>query len=87
MRRYMELNTGLRIIASTVFWQKLLLGHIFKSFGKTCETKRNRDQVVIVRNAQIVLQRTQNFQFKLFKIFREESIAALKIVNKQIYWN
>ena len=48
------------------------------AFGKTCESKRNRDQVVIVRNAQSMLQRTQNFQFKSFKIFGE-SMAAMKI--------
>ena len=56
------------------------------AFGKTCESKRNRDQVVIVRNAQSVLQRTQNFQFKLFKTFGE-SLAAIKIAKKRIFWN
>ena len=56
------------------------------AFGKTCDSKRNRDQVVIVRNAQSVLQRTQNFHFKLFKIFGE-SMAAMKSAKRRIYWN
>ena len=59
---------------------------INSAFGKTRESKRNRDQVVIVRNAQKVLQRTQNFHFKSFKIFGE-SMAAIKIAKKRIYWN
>ena len=54
------------------------------AFGKTCES--NRDQVVIVRNIQSVLQRTQNFLFKSFKIFGE-SMAAMKTAQNRIYWN
>ena len=77
MRPYMELNTSLRIAASTAFGKKFYKGMNNSAFGKTCESKRNRDQVVIVRNAQSVLKRTQNFHFKSFKIFGE-SMAAMK---------
>ena len=86
MRPYMELNTSLRIAASTAFGKKFYKGMNNSAFGKTCESKRNRDQVVIVRNAQSVLQRTQNFHFKSFKIFGE-SMAAMKTAKKRIYWN
>ena len=78
MRPYMELNTSLQIAASTAFGKNFNKGMINSTFGKTCESKRNRDQVVIVRNAQSVLQRTQNFHFKSFKIFGE-SMAGIKI--------
>ena len=71
MRPYMELNTSLQIAASTAFGKKFYNGMNNSAFGKTCESKMNRDQVVIVRNAQNVLQRTQNFHFKSFKIFGE----------------
>ena len=71
MRPYMDLNTSLRIAASTAFGKKCYKGMNNSAFGKPCESKRNRDQVVIVRNAQSVLQRTQNFHFKSFKIFGE----------------
>ena len=86
MRPYMELNTSLRIAASTAFGKKFYKGMNNSAFGKTCESERNRDQVVIVRNAQSVLQRTQNFQFKSFKIFGE-SMAAMRTAKKRIYWN
>ena len=72
----MELNTSLRIAASTAFGRKFYKGMNNSAFGKTSESKRNRDQVVIVRSAQIVLQRTQNF--KSFEVFGE-SMAAIKI--------
>ena len=78
MQSYMELNTSLRIDVSTAFVKKFYKGMNNSVFGKTCESKGNRDQVVIVRNAQSVLQRTQNFPFKSFKIFGE-SMAAMKI--------
>ena len=81
MRLYMELNTSLRIAASFAFGKKFSKDVNNSAFGKTCEPKRNRDQVVIVRNAQSVLQRTQNFLFKSFKIFGE-SMAAIKIAKK-----
>ena len=48
------------------------------AFGKTYESKRNPDQVVFIPNAQSVLQRTQKFYFKSFKIFGE-SMAAIKM--------
>ena len=77
MRPYMELHTSLRIAASTAFGKKFYKGMNNSAFGKTCESKRNRDEVVIVRNAQSVLQGTQNSHFKSFKIFGE-SMAAMK---------
>ena len=81
MRPCMELNTSLRIAGSTAFGKKFYKGMNNSAFGKTCESKRKRDQVVIVRNAQGVLQRTQNFHFKSFKIFGE-SMAAMKTAKK-----
>ena len=48
MRPYMELNTSLRIAASTVSGKKLYKGMINSAFGITCESKKNSDQVVIV---------------------------------------
>ena len=84
MRPYVELNTSLSIAATTVFGKKFYKGTNNSEFGKTCESKRNRDQVVIVRNAQSVLQRTQNFHFKLFKIFGE-SMAAMKMAKERVY--
>ena len=81
MRPYMELNTILRIAASTAFGKKFFKSMNNSAFGKTCESKRKRDQVVFVQNAQNELQRTQNFLFKLFKIFGE-SMAAMKIAKK-----
>ena len=81
MRPYMELNTNLRVAASTVFGKKFYKGMNNSAFGEPCESKRNRDQVVVVRNAQSLLQRTQNFQFKSFKIFGE-SMAAIKTAEK-----
>ena len=83
MRPYMELNTSLRIAASTAFGKKFYKGMNNSAFGKTCEFKRNRDKVVIVRNAQSVLQRTQNIHFKSFKIIGE-SMAAMKIAKKDL---
>ena len=81
MRPYMEQNTSLRIAASTVLGKKFYKGENNSAFGKTCESKRNLNQVVIVRNAQIMRQRTQNFHFKSFKIFGK-SMAAMKIAKQ-----
>ena len=81
MRTYMELNTNLQIAASTAFGKKFYKGMNNSAFAKTWESKRNLDQVFIVRNAQSVVQRTQNFHFKSFKIFGE-STAAIKIAKK-----
>ena len=79
MRLYMDLNTSLRIAASTAFGKKKFYkGMNNSTIGKTCQSKRNRDQVVIVRHAQSLPQRTQNLPFESFKIFRE-SMAAIKI--------
>ena len=77
-------NASLRIAASTAFGKKFYKGMNNSAFGKTCESKRNCDQVVVVRNAQRVLQRTQNFHFKSFKIFGV-SMAAIKIAKKADY--
>ena len=74
----MELNTSLRIATSTAFGRKFYKGMNKSAFGKTCEFKRNRDQVVIDQNSRSVLQRTQNFHFKSFKIFIE-SVVAMQI--------
>ena len=57
------------------------------AFGKTCESKKNRDPVVIVGNAQSVLQRTPNIHFKFFKIFGESMAAIKKMQKKRIYCN
>ena len=86
MRPYRELNTSLRIAASTAFGKKFYKVMNNSAFGKTCESKRNRCQVVIVRNAQSLLQRTQNFQIKSFKIFGK-NMAAIKKCKKHIYWS
>ena len=82
----MEQSTSLPIATSNAFGKKFFKGMNKSAFGKTCESKRIRDQVVTVRNAQSVLQRTQNFYFKSFKIF-EESMAAMKIAKRRIYWS
>ena len=82
----MELNTSLRIASSTAFDKKFYKAINNLAFAKTCETKKNRDQVVFARNAQRALQRTQNFHFKLLKIFRE-SLAEIKIAKNWINWN
>ena len=77
----MKLNNSLRIAARTVFGKNIYKGMNNSAFGKTCVSKRNRDQVVIVRNAKSVPQRTQNFPFKSFKIFGE-SMVAIRIAKK-----
>ena len=86
MRPYMELNTSLRIAASTASGKNFCKSMNNSAFGKTCEAKRNRDQVVIVQKSQSELPRTQDFRFKLFKTFGE-SLAAKKNCKKRIYWN
>ena len=85
-RAYMKLNTSLRIDVSTSFGKKFCKSMINSEFGKTSESKTNRNQNVIVQNARSVILRSQNFHFKSFDIFRER-IAAIKIAKKRIYWN
>ena len=70
MRSYSELNANLRIAASTAFGKKFYKDMNNSMFRKTCESERNRDQVLIVRNAQA----TEKFQFKSVKIFGEKRL-------------
>ena len=79
----MELNTTLRIAASTAFGNKFHKSINNSASGKTCASKRNRDQVEIVRNNQSVLQKTQKFHFEKFKIFGE-SMASLEIAKTDL---
>ena len=65
---YMEL----RIAASTAFGKKFYKGMNNSAFGKTCESKKNRDQDVIVQNE---LHKLCDKERKNFTLNRSKSLV------------
>ncbi len=86
MKPYITKNTELRQAATNKFdtsFYKLMNN---SDYGKTCESKRNRSQVKIVRNPSENLHLTAKNTFKTFKLFGE-NFAALSFNQTKIYWN
>ena len=83
---YIKLNTTKRQQARNKFEEDLykLLNNC--AYGKTCESKRKRMLVRIVRDYHAALREISAFEFKSYKIFGE-NLAAFTSNPTKIYWD
>ena len=83
---YITLNTTKRQQARNKFEEDLykLLNNC--AYGKTCESKRKRMLVRIVRDYHAALREISAFEFKSYKIFGE-NLAAFTSNPTKIYWD
>ena len=83
---YITLNTTERQQARNKFEEDLykLLNNC--AYGKTCESKRKRMLVRIVRDYHAALREISAFEFKSYKIFGE-NLAAFTSNSTKIYWD
>ena len=83
---YITLNTTKRQQARNKFEEDLykLLNNC--AYGKTCESKRKRMLVRIVRDYHAALREISAFEFKYYKVFGE-NLAAFTSNPTKIYWD
>ena len=83
---YVQLNTQKRKEAKTKFEEDFYKLMVNSSFGKTCEGKRNRIRVKIVRSEEEVYQWTNKPEFQSFKIF-DENLASVTLSLSEVLWD
>ncbi len=83
---YISLNSQLREASTNKFQENFFKLMNNSTYGKTCESKRNRMSVKVVRTQSEACQRIKKFTFKSFQIFTE-NIAAITNEKSVIYWN
>lgn len=86
MAPYIELNTELRKSSKNKFQEMFFKLMVNSVYGKTCESKRNRSSVKLVRTETEALSCLQKHTCKTFKIF-DPSLAAITLRPSIIYWN
>ena len=86
LETYITLNTTKRQQARNKFEEDLykLLNNC--AYGKTCESKRKRMLVRIVRDYHAALREISAFEFKSYKVFGE-NLAAFTSNPTKIYWD
>ncbi|XP_075259949.1 uncharacterized protein LOC142351664 [Convolutriloba macropyga] len=83
---YVQLNAQKRKEAKTKFEEDFYKLMVNSSFGKTCEGKRNRVRVKIVRSEEEVHQWTNKPEFQSFKIF-DENLASVTLSLSEVLWD
>ena len=76
MAKYIELNKRLRQAATSKIAENFFKLMNNSAFGKCCESIRNRVNAFLVRDERALLNHTDNFNMKSFKMF-DENMAVV----------
>ena len=85
MAKYIELNTRLRQAATRKIAENFFKLMNNSAFGKCCESMRNRINAFLVRDERALLNHTDKFNMKSFKIF-DENMAVVTTRKTKINW-
>ena len=85
MAKYIELNTRLRQAATSKIAENFFKLMNNSAFGKCCESMRNRVNAFLVRDERALLNYTDKFNMKSFKIF-DENMGVVTTRKTKINW-
>lgn len=86
LQSYIDLNTKMRQRSKNAFDKNFFKLMSNSAYGKTCESKRNRQKIFLVRCLKDLLDKTSQFALKSYRIFTEE-LAAVTLKQTVILWN
>ena len=86
LKPYVELNTMKRKAAKNKFDQDFFKLMVNSAFGKTCESKRNRFKVHLVRNEEEVSALVDKPEFRSFQIL-DNNLATVTVNQTEVLWD